>query len=186
MKNIIRAINVLGLSMPILFLLYLFGSVKHTPKHDILYYDGLMGFFNDSVVVTHNVSSIFIVPSTIFFIIMVIRFISMVQLLGTWSDDRSRFISMTVANIITLIVWYVLCNIGTDLALAESHNFIYGILLFLLSVSYLILIVSECQAYNRDRGAFGLKEAVKDYIDRYENYNTKKRSLINNYKKIIS
>jgi hypothetical protein len=186
MKNAIRAINVLGLSMPILFLVYLFGAVKHTPKHDILYYDELMGFFNDSVVVNNSASGILICISIISFIIILIRFISMVQFLGTWNGDRSRFISMTVSNIITLIVWYVLCNIGTDSVLAESHNYIYGIMLAILSVSYIILIVSECQAYDRDIGVFGLKEAVKDYLYRYENYNTRKRNLINNYKKIIS
>lgn len=173
------------MSMLPAFIIYLVNGYKETPKHSLKYYESLMGFFNESDVVRESYIDMTIAFSVVFGILIAIRTgVQISQLYNSNKEEsKAMIISLGIANMISIFVWYVSMNLIAD----GNYGIVAsGVLALFVVIGYIILLISEAQSYDNHKGSFGIRDTLEDYFYSSNSYREKKNKLINNYKKIIT
>lgn len=177
--------NFIGISIFILYGLYLFNGYETILDSEIMYFDGLMGFFNKSNTIYDNVHRTQITFLFLMYILITVRFISqLTSLLSVNPFDIAMNISLLVSNIVNIIMIYVLMNLVIDVCYLENST-LSIIICFIVSTFYLGYILFEFSSHMDGSGAIGLRDYLEDYLPELQSYMEIKRKLTENYKKTI-
>ena len=184
LQVLLSIIKVFGFLIPILYVTYLFNGFETTQEHKLKYYPELLGFFNDSDMITNNHFDSIAFFGVIFGIILLIRTIYMINSLFNFRyDNDATFISLLVSNIICVFFYYIFVNLIIDAVIMD--NVLVSILMMLTFAGYGTIVIYEIAGYDSRSGAFGLKESLDVFFRETNQYNNKKEELMYNYKKMI-